>query len=767
MRILFFIFSFIITSNSFGFENDDLRGNTWEFKNTKDEKWLPAKYLDVHLDLIENGVIEHPYYANNEKKVQWVENESWEYRTILMTNDSLLNQKHVELAFLGLDTYCEIYMNDSLILFAENMFREWRVDIKEFLEKGENELRLVFLSPIEFNKEKVLNAPYKLPAANEGEDIPIKVSPYTRKAAYQFGWDWGPRIVTFSAWRPIELNAWDNVNLMKPIVFTKNLYSDSAEMVLEYQLNCNPFELYQIEFMGENYNHHDHIKGVNNCQINFSINKPELWYPIGYGNPHLYRETLLVKNRKGEEVAREEVVFAVRGVELIQEKDDKGTSFYFKINDQPVFAKGANYIPQSLFLNEVEDSDYDSLIQDAVDLNMNMLRVWGGGIYEREKFYELCDEKGIMVWQDFMFSNSMYPNDTVFIANMAYEIIDNVKRLSKHPSVIMYCGNNEIDVALKNWGWEKTYNWSELDQTEIEAHYQFLFQEFIPELLEYTDNTVPYVSTSPLSNWGKAENFNHSSMHYWGVWHGGDPFEGYKTNVGRFMAEYGFQSFPKYEYLLNYIPEEEMNFDSETIKNRQKSYVGNGLIDENVKAFIKKDLSFLFWIDYSQYVQAHAYQIAISQHRIQTPHCMGTLFWQLNDCWPGPSWSIRNYSGEFKEAAEVVRKYYQPIIGVLEEIGNELQLTLVSNNPKKQQVDLKVVGINESEEFLLVEENGLELEFLSPTEFMIKIPKKLQKRCFSKKKYKYYLEIKKGDEVVFKDHYFPTEKTTIPELAAF
>jgi beta-mannosidase len=287
--------------------------------------------------------------------------------------------------------------------------------------------------------------------------------------------------------------------------------------------------------------------------------------------------------------------------------------------------KGANYIPQDVFLPRINPTQYEALISVVKDANMNMLRVWGGGVYERDLFYDLCDEKGILVWQDFMFAGSLYPDDTAFADNVKAEVIEAIKRLRGHPCLAIWCGNNEIEVAWENWGWQKQYGYSAKDSIEIWNNYKSLFHKLIPGLVSAHHPQGIYTPTSPLSNWGTAENFNHSSMHYWGVWHGREPFESFENNVGRFMVEYGFQSFPSIQTLRKVIADSSLYWDSPALVHRQKSYIAKGM------------------------------QMAIQAHVEGQPHCMGSLFWQLNDCWPGPSWSVIDYYGNKKSAYNVVK----------------------------------------------------------------------------------------------------------------
>jgi len=372
------------------------------------------------------------------------------------------------------------------------------------------------------------------------------------------------------------------------------------------------------------------------------------------------------------------VNFAVRKVELVNEKDSIGTSFYFRVNGKSVYAKGANYIPQDMFLPRVTNEQTHKLLELVELSGMNMLRVWGGGIYESDYFYQQCDLRGILVWQDFMFANSMYPATKEFHQNVTAEIEDNVKRLRNHPCIVLWCGNNEIEVAWQNWGWQKQFEYSASDSTEIWNNYTSLFHELIPSKLKELDPSRSYIPSSPQSNWGKPENFNHGAMHYWGVWHGKEPIENYKSNVGRFMVEYGFQSYPIYDYLSKTLAPDQIHRDSSAFKNRQKSYIGDGLMDAEIQKYFG-NLDIIDWLWASQFVQARALKTAIVAHRLKAPHCMGTLFWQLNDCWPGASWSVLDYYQNEKLAHKEIQKWFSPVIAVFEEENDYYSVKLHSD----------------------------------------------------------------------------------------
>jgi beta-mannosidase len=351
--------------------------------------------------------------------------------------------------------------------------------------------------------------------------------------------------------------------------------------------------------------------------------------------------------------------YGIRTIELVNQPDSIGTAFYFVLNGKEIFMQGANYIPQDVFLSRVTDNQYRTLLHAAKEANMNMLRVWGGGIYEEDLFYDLCDSLGILVWQDFMFAGSLYPDTKEFKENVKEEITQNIKRLRTHPCLAIWCGNNEIEVAWKNWGWQKQYGYSKSDSISIWKNYESIFLDLIPSLVSEHHPEAYYTSTTPLSNWGSAQNFNHGSMHYWGVWHGREPFENFSSNVGRFMVEYGFQSYPSISSLSQVIADTNLNLNSPSMAHRQKSFVGNGLILQHIEHYFDKPETFEEFVQRSQQTQAIGLQMAIEAHKRDQTHCRGTLFWQLNDCWPGPSWSVIDYYGQKKLAYDAVKQAFQ------------------------------------------------------------------------------------------------------------
>lgn len=751
----------VICSSTGYAENIIPLNQDWRFKNVKADQWNPATVPGVvHLDLLDNGIIKDPYEGNNELSQRWIEFEDWEYSTTIIADQKLMNQAHIELVFEGLDTYATILINGKEVLATDNMFREWSVELKPHLNIGSNELKVIFHSPLNLNKPNLENGPYELPAANETVDL--KVSPYTRKAAYHFGWDWGPRFVTSGIWRPVYLRTWNTLKVTDVTYSSEKISSNKARIDFEFEIyhDLDQTGTYRMQMADSSFMI-QLKKGKNIIKQSVELKSFEEWNPAGYGNQWQWKDNYMISTNFTL-LAKGELKAAFREIELIHEADNIGTSFYFKVNGQPFYAKGANYIPQDMFLPRVDSARYEKLIQQAIDANINMIRVWGGGIYENDYFYDLCDEKGILVWQDFMFANSMYPNDPSFMDNVTQEVEYNVKRLRNHPCIALWCGNNEIEVAWENWGWQKQYGYSKQDSAEIWNTYTSIFHELIPQTLEKLSPNIDYVPTTPLSNWGKAENFNHASMHYWGVWHGREPIENFSKNVGRFIAEYGYQSFPDYATLANVIEAADLNLASEIMKNRQKSYIGNGIIEKNVLKYAYKEENFEKWIELTQLVQAHAYGYAIRQHRTQTPHCMGTLFWQLNDCWPGPSWSVLDYYGNEKVAYNEVKNYYKPIIASCKIEDNNLVATIVSDIKKTTEVIVLISIVNNKGMSAKIYDNAMSLNFLVPQKLQTELPKKLRRKfCKKNGPCHYTITIKQGLSTLFESSYYPESNATI------
>ncbi|MFZ1333458.1 MAG: hypothetical protein WAR83_14795 [Flavobacteriales bacterium] len=634
----------------------------WSFCQVGKEQWYPAEVPGVvHTDLLRNGLIPDPYLNSNVDSVQWIENEAWIYKRTIIASDTLLKHGHLDLVFKGLDTFAEVYLNDTLLFKADNMFRTWEWPVKELLRKGENELKVIFRSPIKEGAKLRDAYGIQLPHDND----PTGVSPYIRKAAYQFGWDFCPRLVTSGIWKGVELHGWDHAWIGTVTVeqdtgspsevwnlqtFFHSGSDAKVQRGLRYKVFVNDvLEINRKAFFERGCWGHpkNKVRALRNTVI-------EPWFPDGYGKQPVYRLRVELW-RKGMLLDTYHASIANRKVELDQQKDSIGIAFTFRINGITVFAKGCNLIPPDMFPSRITDSTWVSLVGQMQAANMNMVRVWSGGVYPPEAFYSACDTAGIMVWQDYMFGN-MVPGNKEFLDNAMDEIDEIQLRTWDHPCLVTYCGNNELEVAWINWGWQDRYSLHGPDSIKVERANNYFFEQSIQNV----SSDLNYTPTSPLSNWGNAKGLTEGDLHYWGVWHGDSAFSSFKNNVGRFVSEYGFQSYPDSTLLANYIDPKEIYLGSPAVQHLQRSYKTDKPIWEAIERELGEERPTTLggFIEANQRVQAKAYGMAIEAHMSAQPHCMGTLLWQLNDCWPGPSWSIIDYEGRPKPAYQVVRSLY-------------------------------------------------------------------------------------------------------------
>lgn len=707
MTKTYYLFIFILLLVACSIQENDHSNKTslnqnWSFYEEGSPKSYPAEVPgNVHMDLYNAHLIEDPFYRSNEDSLKWIAEKNWVYESYFEVDDSIIQNEHIYLVFEGLDTHAEVFVNDSLILSANNMFRKWKIDIKSFLKRN-NTLKVNFKSPHQYIEEQAHKLNYDLPESRV----------FSRKAPYQFGWDWGPEFVSMGIWKEVYLESWNELKFEDIYYATDSIVNNEAYLSAHLNIISDKETEVQLiinhkssSFLEESLNLK---KGINTFSYPIKINKPKLWWSNGLGEPFLYEleATLLNKGNKSISIKKK---LGIRTIELIRKKDEWGTSFYFELNGIPVFMKGANYIPQDNFLNRVSHEKYVNLIQSTVDANMNMLRVWGGGIYENDEFYNLCDENGILVWQDFMFACAMYPGDSSFLENVKQEAIDNIIRLRNHPSIALWCGNNEIDEAWNNWGWQKQFNYSDKQQSEIWKSYTDLFHEQIPKLIKTYDPGRDYWASSPSIGWGHPESLTEGDSHYWGVWWGEQTFEVYKEKVGRFMSEYGFQGFPDPSTLDSVLLIDDLNLKSSILKTHQKHPRGFELIQAYMERDYNTPNDFQDYNYISQILQAEGIKVAIEAHRRAKPYCMGTLYWQLNDCWPVVSWSSLDYYGNWKALHYQAKRSFEEVLisvkqeqdslnffivsDLLEELNGELHLELMNFSGEllyKHIVDVKV-----------------------------------------------------------------------------
>lgn len=684
----------------------------WTFKQVRGNNWYPATVPGVvHTDLMANGIIEDPFFRLNERGVQWVDKEDWEYKTTLVVPAGLFEKDNIQLRFKGLDTYADVYLNDSLILKANNMFREWTADVKPLLKKDGNELRIYFHSPLKVDMPKWDALPYQHEAGNDqsenGGMFDKKVSVFARKAGYHYGWDWGPRLVTSGIWRPVYLEGWNDARIANVFYRQDNVTRKKAEITVqaavladkdgEVTLTVSTPDI-QKPWKKQAAVH----KGMNLIETGLTVTNPKLWWTNGLGEPHLYPfKAEIAFNGRVADV--NETNLGLRSIKVINKPDEAGHTFYFELNGVPVFMKGANYIPSDNFLPRVTDEKYEKTILDAVNVNMNMLRIWGGGTYENDIFYDLCDRYGILVWQDFMFACNTYPAEGELMENIRHEAAENIQRLRNHPCIAIWCGNNECHTAWFNWGWKRKY--TELGYAdEIRAMQKDLFHNVLAEAVAQNDPTAFYWPSSPYGGDPEAKcesglpNWNpNGDGHYWGVWHAKDSIANYNVVRARFFSEYGFQSFPEYQSVLQYAPDErDHNIYSDVMMAHQRGGShANGLIEWYLLNEYRKPKDFPNLLYMGQLLQGDAIKTAIEAHRRDMPYCMGTLFWQHNDCWPVASWSSRDYYGRWKAQHYFSKKAFGDLLVSPIVQDDKLNIFVVSDRLKatKGKLDIRVMDL--------------------------------------------------------------------------
>ena len=655
----------------------NINGN-WSFRKVSDQKWLKAQVPGcVHTDLVYNDLIPDPFFGTNEKDLQWISNENWEYKTILDLDSAFISKEVQLLKFYGLDTYAKVYVNGKLLIESNNMFHPWAASAKNVFQLGKNEIRVLFESPIQKILPNMSKMDYELPADN---DQIKKTSPYTRKAPYHYGWDWGPSFATCGIWQDVDVIAYDFFTIDDVHIDQKEINYQNAKVEINVEVTSEvelEADLLIIEPKSKiNISKFVNLKkGKNSFHRSVEIINPELWWPNGHGRQDMYEFEIHLKMDDCKESKK--VRIGLRDFKVKMEKDKDGHSFAFIVNGKPIFSKGANWIPGDSFTTRMTKDNYKTLLQNSVNANMNTVRVWGGGIYESEDFYNLCDELGLIVWQDFMFACSLYPGYDDFLESVKKESEYQIIRLRNHPSIALWCGNNEIAVAWHNWGWKEKYP----DSVFIKD-YKNLFHELLPNMCHSLDKSRLYWPSSPgygLSLPQTGQELNKGDVHYWGVWHGGDELSSFSNNIGRFMSEYGMQSFPNSTTVDYFCPSKEQYINSDIIKSHQKASLGNGNIMMYILMYYNEPKDFSSFIMLSQIMAGEAIKVAVESHRMAMPYCMGSLYWQLNDCWPGASWSSLDYFGNWKALHYYAKNFFNPLL-ICADIHSDIMNVYVVND---------------------------------------------------------------------------------------
>jgi len=652
----------------------DLGGNDWTFHDVqKPGERLAARVPGcVHTDLLDHGKIPDPWYRDQEKDIHWVCHRDWVYEKTFAVDSSFLNHEHAVLVFEGLDTFCRIELNDEVLLTADNMHRTWELPVKGHLREGSNQLKLTFESPIPYMKER--DAQHRLHGWNVyHEDFYGKS--YVRKMACAFGWDWGLMAPTVGVWRPTFLKAYDSR--------IQSMYTRQTHHTESVVLSATA----EIDGRGEiQFNLKDSdgqtvaTAEASNGKADLVVETPRLWWPNGMGSQPLYTLEAALRDGTGAILDRRAVRIGLRRCELVREPDEHGECFRFRVNGRDLFSKGGNWIPCDVFPSRIPDSTYRRLINDCAKSHMNMIRVWGGGIYEDDRFYDACDEAGILVWQDFMFACSTYPSyDKAFMESVRAEAIDNVRRLRHHPCLALWCGNNELEQGLVRWDIE---DWAPTAMPPKD--YLALFDELLPSIVGKEDPATPYWPSSghtPGKGRDNCWDDRSGDAHSWSVWFGGQPIEAQRDWKFRFMSEFGFQSYPEIRTVESFTAPGDRSMVNWIMDYHQRSGPGNQTILKYALDWFREASGFEQSLIVSQLIQALCVQYAAEHARRIQGRMDGLLYWQINDLWPGATWSSIDVYGRWKALHYFARRFFSPVmVSLLENHDDGTVAVHVSNH---------------------------------------------------------------------------------------
>ena len=651
----------------------------WQVRESGGREWIPAEVPGcIHTDLLSAGLIPNPFAEDNELRVSWVAEAGWIYKREFHPTPELLNEERIFLECDGLDTLASISINGEEVAGTDNMHRRYSFDVTELLHPGPNTIEISFASPVEYVRRLLGTDPYVTSPADS-----IPGSPYIRKAMYQWGWDWAPKIPTSGIWRSIRLagRSFGRIESIRTsqvhgrsradlsVKVEVERFGDTEITVCARLTSPDGTVMEELETVPE-----DREEAL----FDFLIEDPKIWWPAGDGAQPLYLLQIELLSPERTIADTGSLRLGLRTIELRQEQDEWGHTFMFVVNNTPIFAKGANWVPADQFPSRVASDTYTNLISGAARCNMNMLRVWGGGIYEDDRFYDLCDEYGILVWQDFMFACAFYPDDPAIYKNIQNEAVDNIRRIRHHPCLALWCGNNEIE-------WQLTSGCFNADVKTVTARYSRLFLELLQNICSAEDPSTPYRSSSSSSfePFGEANSEHSGDAHYWDVWHGRKPFTDYRKHYFRFTSEFGFESLPAIETIAQFARPKDWNMTSRIMENHQKNAAGNELILYYMAHTFRFPRDFEAMVYVSQVLQGEAMRFGVEHWRRNRNgnRCMGTIYWQYNDCWPAASWSGIDYSGRYKALWYFAKRFYAPVLLSAEESADGAVLHVTNDTP--------------------------------------------------------------------------------------
>ena len=610
---------------------------------------------------LEHGAMEDPYWRDCEDDALAMMEGEYEYETTLPFCEELMSCRAIRLKFEGIDTLADIYFNGNHLGVADNMHRVWEYPVKSLAAEsgGVNTIRVRFHSPLSFIKEAYEKSPY------DGSPEAMQGFPLLRKSHCSFGWDWGPRLPDAGLFRPVSLVGVEQAEIRD--VWIRQIHREgtvSLSCDIAVESVCDTVCTCELKVTGPKGD--TSVSQLQRKNGGFFggivIDNPELWWPNGYGSQPLYRvEAVLKANGEIQDIQSRMV--GLRTMKVNTGADEYGSRFAHEVNGVEIFAMGADYIPEDCIRGRVNRERTRTLLEHCRDCNFNVIRVWGGGYYPDDFFYDLCDELGLIVWQDFMFACAVYPLTPEFEANVTAEIRDNVRRIRHHACLGLWCGNNEMEMFLANNQWVR----KPLQKTE----YLIMNERIIPELLRQYDPDTFYWPSSPSSggDFDSPNDPDRGDVHYWEVWHGGLPFTDYRNYYFRYLSEFGFQSFPAVKTIEQFTAPEDRNIFSYVMEKHQKNAGANGKILQYMSQMYLYPESLELLVYVSQLLQAEAIRYGVEHFRRNRGRCMGCVYWQLNDCWPVASWSSIDYYGRWKALHYFAKRFFAPVLLSCEEEG--------------------------------------------------------------------------------------------------
>lgn len=682
----------------------------WMMRRTDDDTWLNATVPgSVFQDLLKAGKMEDPYFRDNEYDILEQTKFDYEYRRSFFVDGDLLKHERVLLRCEGLDTLCEVYVNGQAVLHADNMHRTYEVDIKAALAAGDNDIHIVIRSATNYVLTK--DKEYHLTSCADA----VPGISHLRKAHSMFGWDWGPQLPDMGIWRGISLLGCDIGRIDEVYVTQKH-----GEGLVELQIAIGLEQwsaaadlrlLASVETPDGRLLAASADRVGEQTTLGITVTNPELWWPNNLGTQPLYalRVQLLESGRVLDERA---LNIGLRTINVVQQPDEWGESFAFEVNGHAVFAMGANFIPEDNIFGRRSKERMEELIRSCVEANYNCIRVWGGGYYAEDYFYDLCDRHGLIVWQDHLYACGAYDFNDAFKESVRLETIDNMKRIRHHASLGLWSGNNELEYAWAYWGWTERYG------EKLRDDYLRQFEQFLPELSRSLDPNTFYWVSSPSSKGGidDPNNEHVGDMHYWDVWHGRKPITEYRTLHPRFMSEFGLQSFPSFKTVKTFTLPEDRNIFSHVMEAHQKNGTGNEKIMFYISEYFKYPKNFEALLYVSQLIQAEGMRVGVEHWRRNRGRCMGAIYWQLNDIWPGASWSSLDYYGRWKATHHAARRFFAPVLASAHEEGTAVALHVTNETLQSVSGQLRWRLLDRQSETIQSGEAAVSLEALATRE---------------------------------------------------